>query len=122
MCSKLRMHRIALSGGKFRHSDLGKKKVCHYLPNEFIIVKGSTMVYSEYARFDRYIDEWSDCQQVPVTFAFILITMTWVRKRNFEFYILNIRKALFHFQAGAGLVTLGGCCLGIGICCFVCFN
>merc|ERR1712110_684373 len=42
-----------------------------------IQIWGSTLVYPEYASFDRDKKEWSDCQRVPVTFAFILITMTW---------------------------------------------
>ena len=72
-----------------------KRRIAITFLNAFTIVKGSTLVYPEYASVDINKDDWSECQQVPVTFAFILITMTWVRKRNFEFYILNMRKALY---------------------------
>ena len=40
--------------------------------------EGYTLVYPEYATLDRDSDEWSQCQQVPVVFAFVMLTINWV--------------------------------------------
>ena len=45
------------------------------------IFKGWSMVYPEYATLDRKLDDWGQCQQVPVVFAFVMLTINWVTER-----------------------------------------
>ena len=74
------------------------------------------MVYPEYATLDRNIDDWGQCQQVPVIFAFVMLTINWVTERMH--IDRNNRNTLINFsQVFIGLGILGGCCAGLAACC-----
>merc|ERR1719468_302697 len=57
-----------------------------------ICIWGCTLVYPEYANLPRDTQEWVSCQEVPVVFAFVMLTINWVV---------------------VGLVLLGVCCAGL---------
>ena len=57
-----------------------------YFPKSLVLYqsgyfKGWSMVYPEYASLDRNIPNWGQCQQVPVVFAFVMLTINWVTER-----------------------------------------
>ena len=52
---------------------------CHHQITPYF--QGCTLVYPEYATLDRDSDEWSQCQQVPVVFAFVMLTINWVKQQ-----------------------------------------
>ena len=90
------------------------------------------MVYPEYASLDRGSDEWSQCQQVPVVFAFVMLTINWVNNnakicnamqisKSLEgtnpviFPLINLR--IDFSQVLVGLVILAAFCAGVTACC-----
>ena len=75
------------------------------------------MVYPEYANLDNDLDNWGQCHQVPVVFAFVMLTINWVKQRMHINRITRITLINFS-QVLVGLGILGGCCAGLAACCF----
>ena len=71
------------------------------------------MVYPEYATLDRTIDDWGKCQQVPVVFAFVMLTINWVKQRM----QINIITLNNFSQVLMGLGLLVGFCACLAGCC-----
>ena len=66
------------------------------------------MVYPEYANLNRNVDDWGQCQQVPVIFAFVMLIINWVtEKMHID---RHNRNTMMNFsQVLLGLGSLVGC-------------
>ena len=76
------------------------------------------MVYPEYANLDNDFDNWGQCHQVPVVFAFVMLTINWVKERM-QIIIITLNN---FSQVLMGLGILAGFCACLAWCCAIIFG